>query len=248
MELTVCKLSENQSLRREFSRINGIVWPEFMLNDQAATLYWDYLMTFMAEWQFAVKNEKNEVIAIGNSIPVCWNGTIEDLPSGWDDVLEKGVKSHKDSTTPNTLTALAIVIDPAHQGIGLSSFMLSTMKALTTQLNYDYFIAPVRPSMKSFYPLTDMEDYLKWLADDGEAFDPWLRAHCKIGAKILKVAQKSMLVRGTVENWENWTRMRFPQSGRYVIKGALSPIEIDCKSNIGTYSEPNVWVQHNLKD
>jgi hypothetical protein len=54
----------------------------------------------------------------------------------------------------------------------------------------------------------------------------------------------SMVIRGKVEEWESWTKMRFPESGSYVVPGALQPISINCERNEGIYMEPNVWVRH----
>ena len=47
-------------------------------------------------------------------------------------------------------------------------------------------------------------------------------------------------------NWEKWTGLSFPESGRYVVQGALQPIEIDLESDRGVYYDPNVWMQHRL--
>jgi hypothetical protein len=33
-----------------------------------------------------------------------------------------------------------------------------------------------------------------------------------------------MEVTGTVDEWEEWTEMHFPDDGEYVIPGALAPI------------------------
>lgn len=38
--------------------------------------------------------------------------------------------------------------------------------------------------------------------------------------------------------------MRFPESGDYVVEGALVPVEIDRERSLGTYVEPNVWMVH----
>jgi 2-iminobutanoate/2-iminopropanoate deaminase len=48
------------------------------------------------------------------------------------------------------------------------------------------------------------------------------------------------------EEWESWTKMRFPESGSYVVPGALEPISINCERDEGIYIEPNVWVRHSL--
>ena len=44
--------------------------------------------------------------------------------------------------------------------------------------------------------------------------------------------------------WEMWAAMRFPDSGPYVIPGALAPVVIDREADVGTYVEPNVWMVH----
>jgi hypothetical protein len=56
-----------------------------------------------------------------------------------------------------------------------------------------------------------------------------------------------MVITGTVAEWEAWTTMRFPQSGRYTVPGALAPITIDRGRNVGRYVEPNVWMRHPVR-
>ena len=38
--------------------------------------------------------------------------------------------------------------------------------------------------------------------------------------------------------------MRFPETGEYVVGGALAPVVIDCERDVGTHDEPGVWVVH----
>jgi hypothetical protein len=52
------------------------------------------------------------------------------------------------------------------------------------------------------------------------------------------------MVTGTVAAWEEWTEMALPESGAYVVSGALVPIEIDRERDEGVYVEPNVWMVH----
>jgi hypothetical protein len=89
-----------------------------------------------------------------------------------------------------------------------------------------------------------MERYIEWRRDDGMLFDPWLRTHERLGAKILKVAPRSMRIPGTVAQWEEWAEMEFPESGSYVVPGALVPVEVDRERDQGLYVEPNVWMEH----
>ena len=46
--------------------------------------------------------------------------------------------------------------------------------------------------------------------------------------------------------WEQWTGMAFPESGSYVVEGALVPVEIDRTRDVGSYVEPNVWMRHTV--
>jgi hypothetical protein len=49
---------------------------------------------------------------------------------------------------------------------------------------------------------------------------------------------------GTVADWEGWTKMALPATGEYVIPDGLSTLHIDRAADSGTYTEPNVWMQH----
>lgn len=55
-----------------------------------------------------------------------------------------------------------------------------------------------------------------------------------------------MRITGTVAEWEEWAGMRFPESGAYVVPGALSPVEVDVEGDRAVYVEPNVWMRHVL--
>ena len=48
----------------------------------------------------------------------------------------------------------------------------------------------------------------------------------------------------TVAEWEQWAEMAFPETGSYVVPGALVPVEIDRERDEGHYLEPNVWIVH----
>ena len=42
--------------------------------------------------------------------------------------------------------------------------------------------------------------------------------------------------------------MRFPESGAYVVPGALQPVVMDLEQNYGVYEEPNVWMHHPVEE
>jgi hypothetical protein len=51
-----------------------------------------------------------------------------------------------------------------------------------------------------------------------------------------------MTVPGSVEAWEAWTGLRFPEDGDYVVAGGLVPVQV--RDDRGLYVEPNVWMRH----
>ena len=105
-------------------------------------------------------------------------------------------------------------------------------------------IAPARPTLKHRYPLIPIEEYAGWTDADGAPFDPWLRTHRRVGARVLAPAPEAMRIVGTVAEWEAWTGMALPASGSYVVPDALAPISVDRARDEVSYVEPGVWMLH----
>lgn len=185
--------------------------------------------------------------AMGNSVPFRWDRDLSELPEGgWDWVFVKAVEDHKNGIQPNIQSAIQVAIRPEYQGQGLSTRMVQAMRSIGKSKGFKYLVAPVRPNEKSKYPLISIDDYILWKTDEGLPFDAWLRVHARAGAKIIKPCHEAMTIRGTRVEWEEWTNMKFPQSGEYIVPGALNPIEVNVEKDEGVYIEPNVWVQHSL--
>jgi hypothetical protein len=228
--------------------LNGSVWPEFMFHDGVADRLWDRLEGTFADYQTLWFDDHDQVVAVGNTLPLVWDGSIEQLPIGWDDAFERAVSDFDAGRVPTTLCAIQATVALTSQGNGLSRRVLRGMRHRAAQANFTALIAPVRPMWKSRYPLTPMEHYIRWTQADGAPFDPWLRTHWRLGARLIKVADPSMLIESTIADWEDWTKLRFPESGTYIIPGALNPITIDIERDRGMYIEPNVWMQHTVTE
>jgi GNAT superfamily N-acetyltransferase len=207
-------------------------WPEIVFHDAISNAFWGRLYEERPDFQFALVDD-GEVLAEGNSIPV------SGMPAGWRDALRNGFEREPG----DRLCALAILIDPDHQRRGLSRLMLGHMRGLAFDRGWD-LVAPVRPSLKHRYPLTPIDRYAEWRRDDGLLFDPWLRAHERLGAELVGIAEDSLVAEGTVADFERWSGLAFPESGSYVVEGALVPVEIDRERDHGRYREPNVWMRH----
>jgi hypothetical protein len=225
------------------------VWPEFMLHDPVANENWHELLDRFTDYQFALLDVQNSRVAgMGNSFPLRWEGSLEDLPEGgWDWAFREAVRNHRQGRSPNYHCAIQIVLRPSYRSQGLSMPMVQAVRAVTKFKGLQALIIPLRPSDKHNYPLAGMDDYITWKKEDGLPFDAWLKVHVRAGARIIKVCHESKTIRGTRAEWERWTGMRFPQSGEYIIPGALNPIKIDLQKDEGVYVEPNVWIVHEVR-
>lgn len=223
-------------------------WPEFMLHDPIADEHWHELFDRFNNYQFALLDtESNRMAAMANSVPFHWEQELSELPEGgWDWVFLKAIEDHENGIAPNIQSAIQINIHPDYQGQGLSPMMVKAMRDIAEAKGFKHLVAPVRPNQKSSYPLTSIDDYIRWTDDRGMPFDAWLRVHVRAGGRIIKPCHQAMTIRGTRQEWEEWTRMKFPQSGLYVIPGALVLMHMDVEKDEGVYVEPNVWTVHEI--
>jgi GNAT superfamily N-acetyltransferase len=215
-----------------------------MYHDAVLNLLFDRVIAEYPEFHFyAWDDEREEVVGGANAIPAMWDGDLASLPDGGIDAVVEA-RFTEAAPMPNVLCALQILIAPEYRGQGLSRRMIKRMAEIGREHGLDTLIAPVRPTLKERYPLAPIDRYLSWRRHDGTHLDPWLRTHERLGADIVKVAPESMTVSGTVAEWEEWTEIALPESGSYVVPGALVPIVINRERDEGVYVEPNVWMVH----
>lgn len=214
--------------------------PEYNNHGDILERYWPRLTEERPEFQFHLVDEHDEILVRARSVPVRWDGTVDDLPAGIDGAIARGF----DESGANVLCALVIMIPRDLQGRGLSTRAVEAMLELAHQHGLDSLIAPVRPSWKERYPLVPIERYSAWRRGDGLLFDPWMRVHERLGATVLKPEPHSLRITGTVADWEEWTGIAFPESGAYWFPRGLATLTIDHEADRGSYWEPNVWMQH----
>ena len=220
------------------------MWPEFLYHDPVLERLLGRVMSEYPEFQFyAWDDEQEVVVGVGMAVPASWDGDAASLPDGGLDAVVEA-RFAEGASVPNVLCALQILIAAERRGQGLSSRMIGRMAEIGRDRGLDTLIAPVRPALKDQYPLAPMERYIGWRRSDGAHFDPWLRTHERLGAEIAKVAPQSTSIPGSVAEWEDWTQMAFPETGAYVVPGALVPVDIDRERDEGLYVEPNVWMVH----
>ena len=212
MALRFPTMAERPDLRAP-ARALMSMWPAFMHHDPVGNTYFPRVRDEYPELQFfAWHDESNEVVAGGDAVPASWDDDPETLPDGGlDAVLEASFA--EGAPEPNVLCALQIVIAGEHRGRGLSVRMIERMATLAREHGLTRLVAPVRPSLKHRYPLTDIDRYAGWRRPDGTHVDPWLRTHERFGGQVLKVAPRSMVIPGTVAEWEGMDGHDLPGVG-----------------------------------
>jgi len=247
VSVSLISAAERPDLLAEASAMSEAVWPDYLITAALLEFWDDLYLPALARFQtLAVDDASGAVVGLGNSVPF-WREPDAPLPdTGWDAVLELGVTAARQGTPVNALSALAVAILPAHRGTGLAERLLGAMKPPAHAAGLTSMVAPVRPTVKSLYPLQDFATYCSWRRPDGTPFDPWLRTHEALGATVIGPAMASMTITATVAQWQEWTGLRLPASGRYAVAGALAPLDVDLATDKATYIEPNLWMQHPL--
>jgi hypothetical protein len=239
-EMKTVTVGERPDLTEPAWQVTRDVIPEYNNHGDVLGRYWGRLTEERPDFQFHLVGEGDEILARARSIPVRWDGTIDDLPAGIDGAIARGF----DEGGANVLCALVSMVPRALQGRGLSALAVRAMRELASRHGLSALIAPVRPSWKERYPLTPLERYVGWRRDDGFLFDPWMRVHERLGATIVKTEPHSLRITGTVGEMKEWTGMTFPETGDYWFPGGLATLAIDREEDRGSYWEPNVWMQH----
>ncbi|MGZ4291407.1 MAG: GNAT family N-acetyltransferase [Gaiellaceae bacterium] len=215
-------------------------FPEYNNHGDVLNEYWGRLTEERPEFQFHLVDDDGTILARARSLPVRWDGSLADLPSGIDGAIARGL----DEGGANVLCAMVIMIPRALQGRGLSAAALQAMADIGRANGLAALIAPVRPSWKQRYPLAPIERYAAWRRADGLLFDPWLRVHERAGAVVLRPEPESLRITGTTAEWEEWVGMSFPEDGTYTFSGGLATLAV--ADGTGSYWEPNVWMKHRL--
>jgi len=209
--------SNREDYRDLVRGLTKAAWPEFMLHDQIANELWHELLDRFADYQLALYDtDEKRVAAMGNSFPLRWDYSLETLPEAGWD------------------WAFVEAVNNHKQKLSPN-----VQCAIQVVIRADY-------QDNGQYPLINIDDYIKWETDESLPFDAWLRVHVRLGGRIIKTCHESKIIRGTRSEWEQWTKIIFPQSGEYIIPSALNPIQMNIEKDEGIYVEPNVWMAHEI--
>lgn len=243
MSYSVERFDERAWPGDQLESLFGDAFPPFITADAVAKVYISRVREWFSELNIMLVSD-DEPVATGWGVPIRWSGEITDLPSGYTDTTRRAVELRESGGQADTFVICGGIVSRTLNRRGIAADLIAALRDLPAVASLPRVIAPVRPTLKPSYPLSPIESFINWRRPDGLPLDPWLRTHVRAGGRILSPAPFSQTMTGTVEEWEAWTGLRLPSTGQYVIPGGLSPLYVDRDADLGTYVEPNVWVQH----
>ncbi len=243
-DLHAVTFAERPELERAAAAISANVWPEYNRHGDVVAPLWPGLRDEFPEFQFALLDDADGLAAVGWTLPCRWDGTVAGLPDGIDGMFEDVLGGARERQQQNALSAVAAEVPPERRRGGLSARVVDEMRGRAARHGLSSLVAPLRPTWKDRYPIAPIERYARWTRDDGLPFDPWIRLHVRLGARVLRPEPRSLRITAAVARWEEWTALSFPESGDYVFPEGLAPLAVDREADVGRYWEPNVWVAH----
>ena len=138
------------------------VWPEFMLHDPVADLYYQDIESRWSEWTL-IAIDGDHVAARGFCVTFAMGADIKRpvLPSdGWDSVIRWSCLDRLKGHEPTAVSALEITVDPVYRGTGLAGDMVRAMRDNASRHGFGSLVVPVRPSHKHLEPETPMHKYV----------------------------------------------------------------------------------------
>lgn len=236
-------LGERPDLRDAADALVAANLPPFLTWASPGNWRWHRLYAQYPEYQLVTTGEGGRVRSAVHSVPLHWNGDPAALPAGYDDALVAATCPPVRSA--NTTCLVSISIDREERRSGLAERLITEAKQRARDRGHAFLIAPLRPTRKSEFPDADFADYLGWQNAEGNIFDPWLKLHVSLGAEILGIADRSLVIRQPAARWASLLGLPGLSPGRYPVPGGLAPIEIEA-SGVGEYAEPNVWIGYKL--
>ena len=224
-------------------------WPPYVDADRTAAAALPAVFEAFAHLQVALtrpgdEDREDQLVGAAWGVPVAWDGDPTTLPRGYSDALVRSLADREAGSSCDALVVCAAQVHPGHARSGVASQLLSHLIAVALDAGLHRVVAPLRLTAKHLHPRVPVEEYVRWRRPDGEAHDPWLRTHERMGARVVATTPASQHFEGTVEQWRAWTGLALETSGEHVVPGALAPLRVDLDSGTAELLEPGAWVRH----
>ena len=241
MNFTIERLSHHPGYTEKLVFLHWQATPRYL--SQAAASAVRALTERFADFQF-VALSGGKLIGTVFTLPFDWDGVAGNLPASLEEIISLADECRKLKKPARTLAVLEVVAADEHGSDILRQDILRSLKNQAGHYGFTSLATPVRPVKKCAHPLIPFGQYVNWKQDDGMPLDPELRLHREMGALVLGTMPDAVTIDGEIAEWEDWTGMRFTQSGEYIVDGAQKPVIIDKTNNRGYYTDARIWMVH----
>ena len=238
----------NVQTNDETSKLMAKVWPRYLIEksdieepQEPTSLSDEELSTRFRLWGIRRKSDA-KLVAFASAVLISVDSKAASYSNdGWRFALNAYYRGGK----VTCICLLSANVDPEFRSLKFSYALIQAAKEIATLLNLSCVLAPVRPTQKSQFPYMPIAEYLAKRSGSGEIFDPWLRTHKKLGGEILNICTESVIVKASLNKWQEWLGLTVLPSS-FIPEMGLVPVSVDQQKNLGIYSEPNVWVRYKI--
>ena len=219
----------------------GAVWDEFMYHDAVADVHWNRQYEEFPDLQLFLLDEDDRLLAESNAVPIPFGP--DELPDdGWDAALEQATADGREGRVGDRDHDRRRAARQGPEPDDARRDARRRRRARALRISS-------RPCARA---RSTSIRWRRWSATSSGAATtassstPGCARTSRRGRSWSRSRRPRCGSRGSVGDWESWTGLRFPDSGSYVVPGALVPVEIDRERDEGVYVEPNVWMHHRL--
>ena len=130
MDYQVFTLKSRPDLSENLQALNKKSWPNFIIYGDSYS--WDQFYTELSDFLILLTERKDILIGAGFTVPVFWNGKLDDLPNSIQRIIEAGL-NNKDSSV-NTLIPVAALVDNRFRGENISTRNFKTNEILSPSM------------------------------------------------------------------------------------------------------------------
>lgn len=77
-------------LARRHAELAAVTFPAYMHENEPGNLYWGRLYSDFPDFEVALVDD-DELLAEAYAVPLPWDGSLDDLPSGWEEGFVRGM-------------------------------------------------------------------------------------------------------------------------------------------------------------
>lgn len=180
--------------------------------------------------------------AVVRAVTVAWDGTTAGAPTGVGEAVSAAAGPSDAGRAGDTLAVLDVTVAAALRGRGQGRAVLRELDALRARTGLRRLLVLLRPHAKREHPLVPFARYVGAVDDEGRPRDGWLAAAWEAGLHPVRGADRSLVARAPVADWERWYGRPFPTSGPYLLPGAIKPAIVEYELDEGRYREPHLWM------